>query len=58
MFRLLLSLILGKEADMALVYATLIIKGYKKYTDVPMLIRDRVKEALIELECEHLVIEE
>lgn len=39
---------------MAVVYATLIIKGKKNFTDVPERIKDRVKEVLIDLDCAEL----
>ena len=55
MLKFILSLILGKERDMAIVYATLIIKGKKTFNQVPVKIRDAVKEALIDLECEYLI---
>ena len=42
---------------MAIIYATLIIKGKKEFADVPVKIKDQVKEVLIDMDCEHLVIE-
>ena len=36
---------------MAVVYATLIINGKKKFSDVPDRIKDQVKEVLIDLDC-------
>lgn len=46
------KILLGKEVrDMAVVYATLIIKGKKKFSDVPDRIKDQVKEVLIDLDC-------
>ncbi|MGF0148074.1 CD1375 family protein [Lachnospiraceae bacterium SGI.054] len=35
---------------MAVVYATLIIKGKKTFADVPERIKDKVKEVLIDLD--------
>lgn len=51
-FRLLLLYILmGKEvAVMAVVYATLIVKGKKTIDQVPSLIRKQVEEILADLE--------
>ena len=43
--------------DMAIVYATLIIKGKKTIADVPVKIKDKVIEALIDLDCEELTLE-
>ena len=43
--------------DMAVVYATLIVKGKKKYADVPERIKEQVKQVLIDLDCADLVTE-
>ena len=54
----LLLLLCGKDkTTMAIIYATLIIKGKKKYTDVPLTLREQVRQILIDLECEDLIIE-
>ncbi len=42
---------------MAVVYATLIIKGKKNIADVPALIKEQVKSVLIDLDCEGLITE-
>jgi hypothetical protein len=58
MLKLLLYLIFGKGVkDMAVVYATLIIKGKKNYADVPARLKEQVKEILIDLDCSDLVTE-
>lgn len=50
---LLLSILLGKEVQtMAVVYATLIVKGKKTIDQVPALIREQVREILVDLEVE------
>lgn len=50
---LLLKLLLRKEVqDMAVVYATLIVKGKKTLDQVPALIRAQVEEILADLEVE------
>lgn len=36
---------------MAVVYATLIIKGKKTFVDVPDRIKEQVKQVLIDLDC-------
>lgn len=36
---------------MAVVYATLIIKGKKAFADVPDRIKEQVKQVLIDLDC-------
>ncbi len=59
MLRLLLFLLLRKEVnDMAIIYATLIVKGKKTYAQVPEKIKPQVKQVLIDLECEDLITEE
>ncbi len=42
---------------MAMIYVTLIIKGLRTYKDVPKVIRAKVKELLIQLELEELIVE-
>lgn len=50
---LLLKILLRKEVqDMAVVYATLIVKGKKTLAQVPALIRAQVEEILADLEVE------
>ena len=41
---------------MAVVYATLIIKGKKSIDDVPARIREEVKQVLVDLELEALTV--
>ena len=43
---------------MAVVYATLIIKGKKTFAQVPDMLKEQVKEVLIDLDCEHLITDE
>ena len=52
----LLFLIRGKggKNDMAVIYATLIVKGKKTFADVPAKIQEQVKEVLIDLELPEL----
>lgn len=51
----LLSTILRKEVNtMAVIYATLIVKGKKVFADVPDKIKDKVREILIDLEVPEL----
>lgn len=42
---------------MALVYCALILKGKKTFTQVPDKIKEQVREALIDMECEYLIEE-
>lgn len=58
MLRLLLFLMLGKEVyTMAIIYATLIVKGKKTFAQVPAKIQNQVRQVLIDLECEELITE-
>lgn len=43
--------------DMAVIYATLIVKGLKRFNEVPERIKDQVKQVLIDIDCEHLIEE-
>lgn len=42
---------------MAVIYVALIIKGKRSYSDVPAVIKPKVKEMLIDLELEDLITE-
>ena len=42
---------------MAVIYATLIIKGKKTYAQVHVKIQEQVRQVLIDLECEDLINE-
>jgi hypothetical protein len=55
LFNLILKILFRKDVkEMAVVYATLIVKGKKTFSDVPDLIKAQVKEVLIDLECPEL----
>lgn len=56
MFQFIIYQILFRKdvKEMAVVYATLIVKGKKKFTDVPAKIQEQVKEVLIDLDCPEL----
>lgn len=43
--------------EMAVIYVALIIKGKRTYASVPSILKNQVKEMLIDLELEHLVTE-
>lgn len=43
---------------MAVIYATFIVKGKKTYAQVPEKIKPQVRQVLIDLECEDLIVEE
>jgi len=58
LFNLILKIIFRKDVkEMAVVYATLIIKGKKIFADVPERIKEQVKEVLIDLDCGNLATE-
>lgn len=42
---------------MAVIYATLIVKGKKTFAEVPEKIKEQVKQVLIDLECADLITE-
>lgn len=52
MLKFLLFLMRKEVGDMAVVYATLIIKGVKTIDDVPEIILEQVKQVLKDLEVE------
>ena len=55
---LLVYVLNSKEVKtVAVIYATLIIKGKRTFKTVPNRLKDEVKEILISLECENLVEE-
>lgn len=48
----------GKDEDMmAMIWAQQIMLGKKTYADVPRMLKDRVKEILIDSGCDYLVTE-
>ena len=52
---LIIKILFRKDvAEMAVVYATLIVKGKKNFTDVPARIQEQVKQVLIDLDCPEL----
>lgn len=53
----LLIFISRKEIDtMAMIYVALIIKGKRDYASVPEVIKPKVRELLVDLELEELII--
>ena len=44
----------GGGFDMAVVYATLIIRGARTFEQVPPTLKDQVKQVLVDLEMGHL----
>lgn len=53
----LLIFISRKEVDtMAMIYVALIIKGKRDYASVPGVIKPKVRELLVDLELEELII--
>lgn len=55
LFQFIIKFLFRKDVEsMAVIYATLIIKGKKTFADVPEKIKDKVKEVLIDLDCPEL----
>ena len=54
MLNLILFFYRTEVKDMAVVYATLIVKGKKTYAQVPDRIKEQVKQVLIDLDCADL----
>lgn len=53
--RFFLKIFLRKEVStMAVIYATLIVKGRKRFTDVPDILKEQVNQILIDLEVPEL----
>ncbi len=46
-----------EKPNMALIYVALIIKGKRTFSSVPRAIKEAVREILIDLELEDLIIE-
>ena len=57
--RIEVTVILGQRevANMAVIYVALIIKGKRNYSDIPTVIKPKVKEMLVDLELEDLITE-
>ena len=58
MFQLIIKILFRKDVkEMAVIYATLIVKGKKNFSDVPARIKEQVKAVLIDLDLSELVTE-
>ena len=59
MSRLIIKILFGKEGEtmMAMLWAQQIMLGKKTYAQVPRLLKEQVKEILIDSGCEDLVTE-
>lgn len=58
MLELILFLLFRKDEEkMAIIYATLIIKGKKTFQDVPDRLKEQVREILNDLDCGYLAEE-
>lgn len=52
LFQIIIKILFRKDVEeMAVVYATLVIKGKKDFADVPARIKEQVKTVLIDLDC-------
>lgn len=55
LFNLIIKILFRKDVEqMAVIYATLIVKGKKNFTDVPERIQEQVKQVLIDLDLPEL----
>lgn len=54
MFNLILFFYRKKVENMAVVYATLIVKGKKTFSQVPERIKEQAKQVLVDLDCAEL----
>ena len=53
-----IAILKRKEVEtMAVIYVALIVKGKRTYADIPEVIKPQVKEILVDLELEDLIIE-
>ena len=53
-----IAILRRKEVEtMAVIYVALIVKGKRTYADIPEVIKSQVKEILVDLELEDLIIE-
>lgn len=52
-----IGLLVKENKDMAVIYATLIIKGKKTFSQVPSTLKAEVKQILIDCDCEFLIEE-
>ena len=59
MYRLIFKLLYGKEGEtmMAMLWAQQIMIGKKTYAQVPKLLKEKVKEILVDSGCEELATE-
>jgi hypothetical protein len=58
MLKIILFLLFRKEVfGMAVIYATLIVKGKKTFAEVPVRIKEQVRQVLIDLDCGDLASE-
>lgn len=54
-FKIIIKILFRKDVnEMAVVYATLIVKGKKTFAEVPERIKEQVKTVLIDLDCPEL----
>ena len=52
LFQFIIKILCRKDVQtMAVIYATLIVKGKKTFADVPEKIKNKVKEVLVALDC-------
>ena len=58
LWRIMLWLNRREVENMAVIYVALIVKGKRTYASVPAVLKEQVKEMLIDLELEDLITEQ
>lgn len=55
LYQFIINILFRKDVQtMAIIYATLIVKGKKTFADVPDKIKEKVREVLTDLDCPEL----
>jgi len=54
LFKLIITILRKEDTDMAVIYATLIVKGKKTFAQVPDRLKEQVKQILIDLDLAEL----
>jgi hypothetical protein len=57
LFYILKIILKGDVWNMAVVYVTLIVEGKKEFKDVPSMLKEQVRQMLVDLDCGDLAVE-
>lgn len=58
MFFFYIKILLKEDLSMVEVYVALIIKGRRTFKQVPKILKEKVRQALIDLDLEELIVED